>query len=86
MLYQIKYAEGRCHNYANGRKDLLEWLDLLKEETITDVVKVYKNGTEISVLSRYQGYIRNSKQKNSVTQKSTLKVLFCVKTSYAVPH
>lgn len=71
MLYQIKYAQGRCHNYANGRKDLLEWLDLLKkEETITDIVKIYKNGTEISVLSRYQGYIRNSRQKNSGTKKA----------------
>ena len=28
MRYRIEYADGRCCNYANGRKDLLEWLKL----------------------------------------------------------
>lgn len=42
MLYKITYAEGRCHNYANSRKDLLEWLGLLKDEVITEIKKIAK--------------------------------------------
>ena len=26
MRYRIEYADGRCCNFANSRKDLLEWL------------------------------------------------------------
>ena len=42
MLYKITYAEGRCHNYANSQKDLLEWLGLLKDEVITEIKKIAK--------------------------------------------
>ena len=53
MLYKITYAEGRCHNYANSRKDLLEWLDLLKDEVITEIKKITKDGRSEIVTDRY---------------------------------
>ena len=31
MRYWIEYADGRCCNFANSRKDLLDWLKLLKD-------------------------------------------------------
>lgn len=49
MMYQIIYAEGRCSNVANGRKELRDWLKLLKDEAITDIRKVYANGESISI-------------------------------------
>lgn len=53
MLYKITYEEGRCHNYANSRKDLLEWLDLLKDEVITEIKKIAKNGNTEIVTDKY---------------------------------
>lgn len=50
MMYQIIYAEGRCSNMANGRKDLRDWLKLLKDEAITDIRKVYANGESVSIM------------------------------------
>ena len=32
MRYRIEYAGGKCCNFANNRKDLIEWLKLLKDE------------------------------------------------------
>ena len=32
MRYWIEYADGRCCNFANSRKDLLDWLKLLKDD------------------------------------------------------
>jgi len=58
MRYRIEYADGRCCNYANGRKDLLEWLKLLNSEEITDIRKVYKSGATDSVMEKYSNYIR----------------------------
>lgn len=60
MRYRIEYANGRCCNFANGRVDLLEWLKLLKEEEISDIRKVYKNGVSDSVLDTYRNYIRRA--------------------------
>lgn len=40
MKYRIEYSGGKCCNYANGRSDLLDWLKVLKDETITDIRKV----------------------------------------------
>lgn len=57
MLYRIEYANGNCRNYAHSRKDLIEWLKLLKDETITDIRKIYKNGISDSVLEKYEKYI-----------------------------
>ena len=39
MRYWIEYADGRCCNFANSRKDLLDWLKLLKDEKIVDIRK-----------------------------------------------
>ena len=58
MRYRIEYNGGR--NYANGRADLLEWLKLLKGETIADIRKEYKNGVTDSVLEKYQKYIQGA--------------------------
>lgn len=57
MRYRIEYADGHCCSYANGSKDLISWLKLLKDETITDIRKVYKNGYSDSVMEVYQKYI-----------------------------
>lgn len=57
MRYRIEYADGRCCNFANGRNDLLEWLKLLKDETITDIRKLYKSGASDSVMEKYGKYI-----------------------------
>lgn len=57
MRYRIEYADGRCCNFANSRKDLLEWLKLLKDEEITDIRKIYKNGVTDFVLEKYQNYL-----------------------------
>ncbi len=42
MRYRIEYADGRCCNFANSRKDLLDWLKLLKDEQIVDIVRFIK--------------------------------------------
>lgn len=60
MRYRIEYADGHCCNFANSRKDLLEWLKLLKDEEITDIRKIYKNGVTDSVLEKYQNYLDKS--------------------------
>lgn len=62
MLYKIKYANEKCSNYANGRKDLLVWLELLKDETISDILKISKNGAECSVIEKYKRYCAFAKR------------------------
>lgn len=57
MEYRIEYCEGKLCNFAHNRKDLIEWLKLLKDETISDIRKVYKNGVSDSVMEKYEGYI-----------------------------
>ena len=54
MRYRIEYANGKCCNFANSSKDLIEWLKLLKDETISDIRKIYKNGVTDSVKEKYQ--------------------------------
>lgn len=58
MQYRIEYANGKCCNFAYSRKDLIDWLKLLKDETITDIRKLYKSGVSDSVMEQYQQYIR----------------------------
>ncbi len=60
MEYRIEYADGKCCNFANGRKDLLEWLKLLKDENISDIRKLHKNGVSETVLEKYERYINHS--------------------------
>lgn len=57
MEYRIEYAGGRCHNFAHSREDLLEWLQILRDEAITDIKKLYKNGSSESVIKKYLRYI-----------------------------
>lgn len=54
MKYRIEYASGKCCNFANNRKDLIDRLKLLKDETISDIRKIYKNGVTDSVMDTYQ--------------------------------
>ena len=67
MEYRIEYADGKCCNFAHSRKDLIEWLKLLKDENITDISKIYKNGVSESVIDTYKKYIVNFKRDK--TQK-----------------
>ena len=60
MRYRIEYADGRCCSFANSRRDLLEWLKLLKDEEITDIRKIYKNGVTDSVLEKYRNYLNRN--------------------------
>ena len=57
MTYRIEYAGGKCCNFAHSRKDLLDWLKLLKDETISDIRKLYKSGVSDSVMDKYRQYI-----------------------------
>ena len=58
MRYRIEYADGRRCNFANSRKDLLDWLKELKDEKIVDIRKVYKNGVTDSVIDNYRSYLK----------------------------
>ena len=58
MRYRIEYANGRCCNFANSRTDLIEWLKLLKDESISDIRKIYKSGVSDSVMEQYQQFIK----------------------------
>ena len=58
MRYRIEYADGRCCSFANSRNDLIEWLKLLKGESITDIRKQYKSGVSDSVIDKYEKYIK----------------------------
>lgn len=57
MEYRIEYAGGRCRNFAHSRKDLLTWLKILKNEEITDIRKMHKNGFTETVMEKYEKYI-----------------------------
>ena len=57
MEYRIEYAGGRCRNFAHNRKDLLEWLKVLKNEEISDIRKIHKNGFTETVREKYEKYI-----------------------------
>lgn len=58
MRYWIESADGRCCNFANSRKDLLDWLKLLKDEKIVDIRKIYKSGVTDSVIDSYRSYLK----------------------------
>ena len=49
MRYRIEYADGRCCNFANSRKDLLDWLKLLKDEQMVNIRKIYKSDVKQKV-------------------------------------
>ena len=54
MMYKIDYDNGKCCNYANGRSDLLEWLRILHDEKIDDILKISKSGDVTSVIEKYK--------------------------------
>ena len=49
MRYRIEYADGRCCNFVNNRKDLLDWLKALKDEKIVEkrILKLPKQITNV---------------------------------------
>ena len=57
MIYKIEYDNGKCCNYANGRADLLEWLRILHDEKIDDILKISKSGDVTSVIGKYQKFL-----------------------------
>ena len=57
MRYRIEYSGGSCCKVADSSEDLIEWLRLLKDETITDIRKLYKSGVSDSVMEKYEKYI-----------------------------
>ena len=46
MRYRIEYASGKCCSFANSRTDLIDRLKLLKDETISDIRKIYKSAVK----------------------------------------
>lgn len=59
MIYQIEWTwkNEKYANLAYSHKDLLDWLKLLKDETISDIRKLYKSGKSDSVMEKYEKYI-----------------------------
>ncbi len=57
MRYRIEYADRRYCSFANGRKDLLDRLKLLKSEEVSDIRKLYKSGASDSVYELYCRFI-----------------------------
>ena len=57
MIYKIAYSCGKCCNYANGRADLLEWLRILRDEKIDDILKISKDGNMTSVIEKYKKFL-----------------------------
>lgn len=58
MNYKIVYQGG--NNYAYGRLDLIKWLEILKDEAISDIRKVYRSGDSVSVINRYRKYVNKN--------------------------
>lgn len=71
MRYQIEYAGGQCCNSANNRLDLLDWLERLKGEVITDIRMEYKSGATTSVMGKYEKYIKKSKTPAAGTARES---------------
>lgn len=61
MKYQIEYENRIKCKIVNGREELLKHLDGIKDETITDIRKLYKSGVSDSVLGIYEPYIIRNK-------------------------
>ena len=67
MRYRIEYADGRCCNFANSRQDLMDWLKLVKDEEITAIRKIYKNGVTDSVFDKYRNYVNSNANQGRIT-------------------
>ena len=57
MMYKIEYDNGKCCNYAHSRADLLEWLRILRDEKIDDILKINKYGAITSVIEKYKKFL-----------------------------
>ena len=57
MIYKIEYDNRKCYNYANSRADLLEWLRILHDEKIDDILKISKDGNMTSVIEKYKKFL-----------------------------
>ena len=57
MMYKIEYDNGKCCNYAHSRADLLEWLRILRDEKIDDILKISKSGDVTSVIEKYKKFL-----------------------------
>ena len=57
MMYKIEYDNGKCANYAHSRADLLEWLRILRDEKIDDILKISKSGDITSVIEKYKKFL-----------------------------
>ncbi len=60
MKYRIEYIDGRHCDFADSRKDLIKKLQ--GDTGITDIRKVYKNGTTDSVMEIYKKYLREAQK------------------------
>ena len=57
MIYMIIYDGEKCANYASSRSDLLEWLRILHDEKIDDILKINKEGDITSVIEKYKKFL-----------------------------
>ena len=57
MMYKIEYDNGKCCNYAHSRADLLEWLRILRDEKIDDILQISKEGNMTSVIEKYKKFL-----------------------------
>ena len=57
MMYKIEYDNGKYCNYAHSRLDLLEWLRILRDEKIDDILKISKSGDVTSVIEKYKKFL-----------------------------
>lgn len=57
MMYKIEYSGDKCCNYAHSRADLLEWLRILRDEKIDDILKINKSGDINSVIEKYKKFL-----------------------------
>lgn len=55
MRYRIEYSGDQKCTFADGRKALLK--ELQAAAGVTDIRKIYSNGTTDSVMEKYQAYI-----------------------------
>ena len=59
MRYRIEYTNGKYCSFANSSRDLIDRLRLLKDETVSDIRKIYRSGATDSVKEKYQKYLNN---------------------------
>ena len=78
MMYKIEYGNGKCCNYAHSRADLLEWLRILRDEKIDDILKINKSGAITSVIEKYKKFLACS----SVSLNSNVKLYFFIKSPF----